>query len=744
MKKLLISLVAVLFIFGTANALTVLDFEDVPEQYWYFGGGQNLDGFYPGLNFGTSVTVLENVVYGYNDTGYPPHSGHQVIFSADNATTRVDFDNPTSHVGFWFTNGSGTLYLEGYDAGGNLLANTSAGSNYGTNDFMGIDAAGIDYVLIHNSADLYTIDDFEYEETGCCCDIEMIPDDDPVIVEPGGRFGYVGTICNTCEEPIATDVWGGVKYQGNFYQQFSFPNIPLNPGECLEAHAWQRVLGYAPAGTYSYCAYCGERPDDKCDSTCFEFTVSGARSGDNDQWYLEGNPFGIVDLTGGVIAGGTQHSEPIQDIQNPQGEILWDITHGVYQGYYPGDKFSEMVSLLGAEGYTVVTTYQGVQNIPLDPYCVIIISVGSSWFSAYSTAEVDALVDFVNNGGGLMIMGENANCPCGNVNPVANAFGCTVGLSNISPSDTYISDLTGHEMFDGVDQIYMRAGGDMSVNSPSQTEAWTDAQEEVVSSASYGNGRVVVVGDMNFWDNTYYDNADNITWMYNTIEWLCEGGVPCCDVDMTPDDDPVIVDPGGRFGLTGDIGNPTADPITTDVWGGVIYLGNFIQQFAFNNIPLNPGQSLTAHTWQNVPGFAPSGTYTYMAYCGDRPDVKCDSAMFPFTVTGARLADGATEWAIEGAFFGEQLIPAEYGLSSNYPNPFNATTTISYDLPEAGDVSLEVYNLMGQKVAALVDDYKEAGQYTVSWDAADFASGIYLYRMTINDKVFTKKMNLLK
>ncbi|MBD3232624.1 MAG: T9SS type A sorting domain-containing protein [candidate division Zixibacteria bacterium] len=143
----------------------VIDFEEVPEQYWYFGGGQNLGGFYPGLNFGSSVTILENQVYGYNDTGYPPHSGHQVAFTADVPTIRVDFDALVNHVGVWYTVGSGTLYLEGYNSGGGLVDNTSGGENYGTNDYIEVNGANIAYALIHNSADFYTIDDFEYGST---------------------------------------------------------------------------------------------------------------------------------------------------------------------------------------------------------------------------------------------------------------------------------------------------------------------------------------------------------------------------------------------------------------------------------------------------------------------------------------------------------------------------------------------------------------------------------------------------
>jgi hypothetical protein len=89
-------------------------------------------------------------------------------------------------------------------------------------------------------------------------------------------------------------------------------------------------------------------------------------------------------------------------------------------------------------------------------------------------------------------------------------------------------------------------------------------------------------------------------------------------------------------------------------------------------------------------------------------------------------------------------LPVVFSLSQNSPNPFNATTTIPYDLKSAGDVTLEVYNLMGQKAATLIDGYMDAGKHTVNWDASSYASGIYFYKLSVNDQIFTKRMTLLK
>ena len=94
------------------------------------------------------------------------------------------------------------------------------------------------------------------------------------------------------------------------------------------------------------------------------------------------------------------------------------------------------------------------------------------------------------------------------------------------------------------------------------------------------------------------------------------------------------------------------------------------------------------------------------------------------------------------------FIPEEILLTQNHPNPFNPETTIRYSLPKAEEVSLVVYNLMGEEVARLVDGFQQAGEYNVIWNASNFASGIYFYRLRAGPQaggiVQTRKMVLLK
>ncbi len=88
--------------------------------------------------------------------------------------------------------------------------------------------------------------------------------------------------------------------------------------------------------------------------------------------------------------------------------------------------------------------------------------------------------------------------------------------------------------------------------------------------------------------------------------------------------------------------------------------------------------------------------------------------------------------------------PTQFLLAQNYPNPFNPRTTIRFSFPEAGHVSLNVYNNMGQKVAELVSQEMGAGSYNVEWNASGFASGMYFYRLEANNFVATKKLILLR
>jgi len=111
---------------------------------------------------------------------------------------------------------------------------------------------------------------------------------------------------------------------------------------------------------------------------------------------------------------------------------------------------------------------------------------------------------------------------------------------------------------------------------------------------------------------------------------------------------------------------------------------------------------------------------------------------------GSNTASTCTDPGKTGGPSGEASVPEILALHENYPNPFNPATKIRFDLPEAAHVRLVLYDVMGREVARLVDGQMEAGYRSVTWNAADVPSGVYLYRLTAGQFTATKRMILQK
>jgi plastocyanin len=92
----------------------------------------------------------------------------------------------------------------------------------------------------------------------------------------------------------------------------------------------------------------------------------------------------------------------------------------------------------------------------------------------------------------------------------------------------------------------------------------------------------------------------------------------------------------------------------------------------------------------------------------------------------------------------DNLVADKFKLLQNFPNPFNPTTKIEYQILERSFVSLKVYNILGYEVASLVNEEKPTGVYNVNFDASGLSSGMYLYRLQAGSFVETKKMSLIK
>jgi len=116
-------------------------------------------------------------------------------------------------------------------------------------------------------------------------------------------------------------------------------------------------------------------------------------------------------------------------------------------------------------------------------------------------------------------------------------------------------------------------------------------------------------------------------------------------------------------------------------------------------------------------------------------------AASPFDISDTSIVD-----VIE---YSKDVLPKGFVLGQNYPNPFNPFTTIEINLPRRSHVDLAVYNVIGQKVAQLIDGERAAGNFSITWEGLDShgqptAAGIYFYRLRAGDFIDTKKMILLK
>ena len=91
-----------------------------------------------------------------------------------------------------------------------------------------------------------------------------------------------------------------------------------------------------------------------------------------------------------------------------------------------------------------------------------------------------------------------------------------------------------------------------------------------------------------------------------------------------------------------------------------------------------------------------------------------------------------------------QAAPENFTLAQNYPNPFNPVTTISYELPKDSDVTLTIYDITGRLIETLVNEKQQPGYYSVQWDASQYSSGVYIYRIQADGFSAVKKCLLIK
>lgn len=234
------------------------------------------------------------------------------------------------------------------------------------------------------------------------------------------------------------------------------------------------------------------------------------------------------------------------------------------------------------------------------------------------------------------------------------------------------------------------------------------------------------------------------------IEYDFEGDVrspatPCIGADETamvfnvelilePLNPPIQIPAnGGNFQYRARLYNHEPEAVNFDIWvmatlpSGSVY-GPILGPL---NITFGPNASYNGIRGQAVPAGAPAGDYFYDAYVGLYDTYIWHEDHFPFT----KLTDGdggnkVSDWytwgdALEGPGYELMPVPAECGLISAYPNPFNPSTRLTFQLPQDGTASLAIYDIQGREVILLCDGWFTAGTHELTFDGTRLTSGVY-------------------
>ena len=464
---------------------------------------------------------------------------------------------------------------------------------------------------------------------------------------------------------------------------------------------------------------------------------------------------------GGYIIGG--YNDPwgtgIMDVYlvktDAQGAVLWTRTHGPEDDY----ECAYSVQQTADGGYIVAGSTASSQTGDTDLYLLKTDANGDSlWAHTYGGDQWDEGYSVQQTADGQYIVaGYTESFGAGSMDFYLlkiDADGDTLWTRTYGGSGRD----EGRSVHQTTDGGYIVAGYSWSFGA-GQSDFYlvrTDADGDTLWTHTYGGSRwdygrsVQQTADGGYILTGYTDSFGAGGTDLYLVKTAGEAQEPEISIEIIPDDPPVTVPQGGRFGFTGTLTNNTVDPQVTDVWTMAIgpqkeVYGPFKE---LNDLELDPYETRSAHFSQRVPNLAPLGFYNYIAYCGDYPSTVMDSSFFQIEVI-YDISSGGEDvgWLLTGSFDRNDdfaSVPSDFALLGNYPNPFNASTVINYQLPVDSHVKLEVYNLIGQKVATLVNSKQQAGYRSVVWDASDVSSGIYFYKLTAADFTETRRMMLVK
>ncbi len=237
-------------------------------------------------------------------------------------------------------------------------------------------------------------------------------------------------------------------------------------------------------------------------------------------------------------------------------------------------------------------------------------------------------------------------------------------------------------------------------------------------------------------------------------------------ITITPFHTPTLIGPGGGyFRFQGTLHNDESFTVQVDAWTEFILPNSTVYGPVelYQDINMPGGYTINVAPFQEVPGYAPNGTYQFVAKIGTYPTATDSSSFEVIKIEYPAAQRWFSGWQTYG-WFGDdefeeevvlamltggelstELLPTEFVVGEVYPNPFNAMANLSIALPEAAPVSVVVYNVTGQRVMTVSSGDMAAGYHTLTVDASSLASGFYFVRTAVPGQInAVQKMVVVK
>ncbi|MEE9270274.1 MAG: choice-of-anchor D domain-containing protein, partial [Candidatus Krumholzibacteria bacterium] len=416
-------------------------------------------------------------------------------------------------------------------------------------------------------------------------------------------------------------------------------------------------------------------------------TITVSNTGGSDlNWNLNVTvPTGSSPLAAGGMGGPAGVTSPGRPMGRAATAGVFNVLWHGHHGLGGIALWSIIISDITARGATVVENSGPITPSLLGGFDILWLGNTAIPFTG---AEITAIVDWVLAGGSLLIEADTAPSV-----PIYEGLNIAIGSGIFYFAAAGFGGPTNlihpHEMTSGVSQITLLGpDAQLILFAPAQRLVDDLFGQSMIAYSEVGSGRVVAMTDQPFHDVMIHFD-DNRLLANQVFNWMAQ----LAWLTVTP--------------VTGTVAPGGSVDIILNMDGTVLPPGMFQQNL----------------------------------------NISSNDPATPVVTVAVQLVVDSTN--VVTAFGVDLRVPVEFSLHQNYPNPLNPTTTIAYDLPAAVDARLVIYNVRGERIRELVNEFQQPGRYKIQWDGRNtrgesVASGVYFYRLKAGNFVRTRKMIMLK